>query len=181
MKRRAIILIVTPKHETTMKLSPVQRLFKAMRDTVNDCVKNSKVIDLKGAVDAGQKSWEICDDDDVIHGIADLVYRHMILEGGDGDAIVLIGSEFPKVKEQLAQEISKRCYWMRNWSDSYRKVNSAYCEDDVAFVASNESIVLTSNSSIYDDQPGWVCLKVEYMSSSSRKTSPDASKNAQDR
>lgn len=152
-----------------MKDSPVQRVLAAMRDHINDGAKNDEAIDLKAAFEAGRKMWEQCDHDDLIHSTADLVYRHMILEQMDGDAIILVGDEFPSLKQQVAKEIAKRCHWLRDWTESYRKLDKNMHEGDVALSAHNESVIVTSNADIYDEQPGWCNLKVELLSSSSRK------------
>lgn len=152
-----------------MKDSPVQRVLAAMRDHINDGAKNDEAIDLKAAFEAGRKTWEQCDHDDLVHSTADLVYRHMILEQSDGDAIILVGDEFPSLKQQVAKEIAKRCHWLRDWTESYSKLDKNMHEGDVALSAHNESVMVTSNADIYDEQPGWCNLKIELLSSSSRK------------
>jgi len=158
-----------------VKDSPVQRVLAAMRDHINDGAKNDEAIDLKAAFEAGRKTWEQCDHDDLVHSTADLVYRHMILEQMDGDAIILVGDEFPSLKQQVAKEIAKRCDWLRDWTESYSKLDENMCEGDMVLCAHNESVTVTSNADIYDAQPGWCNLKIELLSSSSRKRQKDES------
>lgn len=153
-----------------MKLNPIQRFLKAMRDSVNEGIVNNKMIDLRSAVEAGKEAWDVCEEDDPAHSIADLVYRHMILEQTDGDAIILVGDEFPDLKKRIANEVSKRCYWLTDWSVSSRKNDPRHNEGDIVLAATNETVVVTSNANIYDEAKPWYMLKIEYMASSSRKT-----------
>ena len=158
-----------------MRKQPIQRALDAVRDSINSSVDDAAVIDLKAAFESGRKTWEQCDHDDLVHSTADLVYRHMILEQMDGDAIVLVGDEFPSLKQQVAKEIAKRCDWLRDWTESYSKLDENMCEGDMVLCAHNESVMVTSNADVYDAQPGWCNLKIELLSSSSRKRQKDES------
>ena len=152
-----------------MRTQPIQRALDAVRDSINSSIDDAAVIDLKAAFETGHKMWEQCDHDDLVHSTADLVYRHMILEQMDGDAIVLVGNEFPSLKQHVAKEIAKRCDWLRDWTESYSKLDENMHEGDMVLCAHNESVTVTSNADIYDAQPEWCNLKIELLSSSSRK------------
>jgi len=149
-------------------LNPMQRAFSVMRDSINSNVTDGEVIDLKSAFKMGEKTWNQCDHDDIAHSVADLVYRHMVLEASDGDAIVLVGDEFPELKQRVIEEIQKRCDWLRDWTESFGKLSGEHHEGDMVLCANNESVHVTSNADIYDAQPGWCNLKIELFSSSSR-------------
>lgn len=148
-----------------------------MRNVINDCITSGGIIDLKSAFNAGEKEWDICDNDDGVHSIVDLVYRHMILEQHDGNAIVLVGCEFPALKQKITKELRKKCYWLSDWTESYKKLDGAlWDEDDTVLCSNNESVHVTSNADVYDEQPGWCCLKIEYMAGSSRAKQKERSK-----
>lgn len=88
--------------------------------------------------------------EDSINLLARAVAQHMTEECRDGDAIILTKQDLIK---RFATEII-----------SHYGMNIAEEREDFIHLSdmSNENVIITSNREIYNKQPTWVFLKIEF-------------------
>ena len=88
--------------------------------------------------------------EDSIGFLARAVSQHMMEECMDGDAIVFTKQDLIK---RFASEIQSH-YEMKILEE---REDFIHLSD-----MSNENVIITSNKEIYDEQPSWVFLKIEF-------------------
>lgn len=88
--------------------------------------------------------------EDSIGLLAEAVAQHMMEECMDGDAIVLTKQDLVK---RFASEVT-----------SHYEMKIVEEREDFIHLSdmSNENVIITSNREIYDRQPSWVFLKIEF-------------------
>lgn len=83
--------------------------------------------------------------------IIDLLYEHVISEGGDGDAIWY--SRFAPIRDIIPLLESHGNSKFNGWTIERK-------DDHILWGIDQEWVIITDNRTFYDSQPEWITLKI---------------------